>query len=130
MPNILRKEKRQYPRIRARLPLKIISPDGKVLPATSLDMSLEGIQIECNHLTQQQLILDHEKEKPGQPVELNVQLKIPATKHSKNKVEIRCRLVVSRRLAQDTYHLGLNYLDFEDTEHLETFLDKQLYKSA
>ena len=130
MPNILRKEKRQFPRIRARLPLKIISLGGQVLPATSLDMSLDGIQIECNHQTQQQLLLDHEKEKSGQPVELNLQLTIPVTQNSTRKIEVRCRLVISRRLAQDTYHLGLNYLDFEETEQLETFLDNQLYKSA
>lgn len=130
MPNILRKEKRQFPRIKARLPLKIISPSGQVLPATSLDVSLDGIQIECDHQTQQQLTRDHEKEKPGQPVELDVQLKIPVTKNSTRNVEMRCRLVVSRRLAQDTYHLGLNCLDAGDTEQLETFLDKQLYKSA
>lgn len=130
MQNIIRKEKRQYPRVKAKLPLKIITPSGEVLPATSLDMSLDGIQIECDHQTQQQLVLDNEKTKPGHPVELNVQLKIPATKHSKNTVEMRCRLVISRRLAQDTYHLGLNYLDFEDTEQLESFLDNQLCMSA
>jgi len=43
---------------------------------------------------------------------------------------MRCRLVISRRLAQDTYHLGLNYLDIEDTEKLEQFLDNQIRLSA
>ena len=129
MPNILRKEKRQFPRVKARLPLKIINPDGDILQATSLDMSLDGIMVECDHQTQQQLMSGNEKENPGQPIEFHVQVQIPVTKNSNHRVEMRCRLVTSRRLAQDTYHLGLNYLDFENTEKLEEFLDYQLCQS-
>lgn len=126
MPNILRKEKRQYPRIKTRLPLNIISQSGDVLSAISLDMSLEGLQIECDHQTQQQLIRANKKHSPGQPVEMDVQIQIPVTRHSLSRMEMRCRLVITRRLAQNTYHLGLNYLELGDTKKLETFLDKQL----
>jgi hypothetical protein len=45
-------------------------------------------------------------------------------------MEMRCRLVIARRLAQNTYHLGLNYLKLEDTNKLEEFLDNQLTRSA
>lgn len=130
MPNILRKEKRQYPRIKARLPLEIISSSGDVLSAVSLDMSLDGLQVECDHKTHQQLMRASEKQNPGQPVEMDVQIQLPLSQHSMSRMEMRCRLVIIRRLAQNTYHLGLNYLKHEDTNKLEEFLDNQLSKTA
>ena len=130
MPNILRKEKRQYPRIKARLPLEIISKSGEVLPAVSLDMSLDGLQIECDHKTQQQLVHANEKHNSGQPVEMDIQIQLPLSQHSLSRMEMRCRLVITRRLAQNTYHLGLNYLKLEDATKLDEFLNNQLSKSA
>ncbi len=96
-----------------------------MLPATALDMSLDGLQIECDHKTQQQIIQANEKQAPGQPIEMNVQVRLPVTKHSNTRMEMRCRLVIARRLAQDKYHLGLNYLQVKDADKLITFLDKQ-----
>ena len=130
MPNSLKKENRQFPRIKTRIPLHIINQNGEALFATALDMSLDGLQIECDHKTQQQIIQGNEKQTPGQPVEMDIQIKIPITKNSSTRMEMRCRLVIARRLAQNKYHLGLNYLQLDDTDKLVTFLDNQKSKIA
>ena len=113
-------ERRSSHRTRVELPLDLVLENGSIVPATASNLSASGLQFHCDGWTAHEIdprgVHKHALDAPP--------LKVVTRLHQHN-IYIRCRIISARRLSQDNYLIGLEFLSFEGDgqRHLETFLD-------
>lgn len=102
-------------------------PNGEIITASTINLSLCGIQLECGRWEANCIFSVSEDEKAiGKPIELKTSIQLPAESASPATLSLLCRVVVSRRLEENIYQIGLNYIDLNDDHKqlLETYLQK------
>lgn len=105
------RERRKYPRIKTRLPVEVVA-NGEILPATAFNLSQVGLELGCDHRTALYITPRSYRTMPGDnaTAHLRVRLRDHAV------VAVHCKVVHCRRLAQDDYRLGMQFLAFEQTD--------------
>lgn len=111
-------EKRIYPRITANLSAVIGNEDGIRLKVMALDASCEGLCVECNTIERNLVTPGGNFVRDGKPVELFVWLDLPDENGGTAKIEARCHVAFSRRVANDKCKIGMRYTDL-DKKHYE-----------
>lgn len=122
-------ERRLYPRLRTTLPIEITMPDGEIITATTINLSQIGVQLECDKEEASRIFSVSEDEKTiGKPIELKTSIKFPAEPTSSSTLSLLCRIVISRRMQENIYQIGLKYIDINDDQKqlLETHLQQLL----
>ena len=122
-------ERRLYPRLRTALPIEITMPDGDFITATTINVSQVGVQLECGREDANRIFSVSEDEKSiGKPIELKTSIKLPDESKSSNILSLLCRIVISRRMQENIYQIGLKYIDINDDQKqlLETHLQQLL----
>lgn len=102
-------ERRLFPRYPTNLPVVLSIPhdlQGAEFPGEALNLSQNGIQVSGNAE-----LVDHLLRQTGSSPECLIRFQAP---HSDEPIQARCRLVVNRRMAQDSYYLGFKLLEFVD----------------
>lgn len=125
----MKKERRLYPRLKTDFPIEITMPDGEIVTATTINLSTSGVQMECGRSEASQMFSVSEDEKTlGKPIELKTCLKLPIKPTAPTEICLLCRIVISRRLEENIYHIGLKYIDLKEDQQqtLETYLDQLL----
>lgn len=119
-------ERRLYPRLKIALPIEITMPDGEIITAPSINISMGGIQLECGQKDASQLFSASEEKEQGKPIELKVKLNMPIEPISPTEINLLCRIIISRRLDANLYQIGLKYLNLsnENKQCLETYIQK------
>jgi c-di-GMP-binding flagellar brake protein YcgR len=114
-------ERRFYPRYSVTCIVQLrIQLDNELMELTghAVNLSQNGAQLTCD-----QQVIDTLLEQNSHPIVCQMYILLPGAK----PVTIdKSRLVVNRRLAQDNYHLGFNFVDIsaEVNQQLTTFLEK------
>jgi hypothetical protein len=107
------------------LPIEITMPDGEIIAATTINISQVGVQLECGREDANCIFSVSEDEKTiGKPIELKTSIQLPVESTSSITLNILCRIVISRRMQEDVYQIGLKYIDINDeqTQLLDTHL--------
>jgi c-di-GMP-binding flagellar brake protein YcgR len=109
----VRKDRRLSPRLELGLPVQIVAADGLALSATTVNVSLDGMQCSCDSHTARRVVPRGHVPMPGQSIEARVRLNLPFSERAPGTVDVRCRVVVLRRLAENEYRMGLEYVHLE-----------------
>ncbi|MGB5276743.1 MAG: PilZ domain-containing protein [Gammaproteobacteria bacterium] len=127
-------ERRSTHRYKVRLPVEIILEDGTVLPVECIDISNKGLQFRCDSWVADEIEPRGIQNHPLDPIRLKVVTDLPGMDKYNSRVYARCRVIVARRLSQNEYILGIEFIDFENGSDrlLERFMKtcEQKYKKS
>lgn len=109
MPN----ERRAYPRIAVEGEASV-SISGAIRRGTLLNVSPSGIELECRR----QLIerMSEHKRDSGLFPDVDLEFSLPAVDEVGSPVKSSCNVSYCRRLNQDTYQVGLNFVSLTDID--------------
>ena len=126
----MRKYKRDYPRVPANLPVEVSTPDGEVIHAITVNLSPAGIQIACDRVTVNSIMPLNSRHPPKDTRQVDVRLRFPESSGMPHVIDARCTAVFSRRVAENEYRIGLQFLSFhgDDYRKLEHFVDDGLQR--
>lgn len=106
-------ERRNYPRVDVNGEANLLI-SGVVRSGTLLNVSPSGIQLECRH----QLVerMSQYKHESGLYPDLDLEFTLPLSEDEPSRVKSSCNVSYCRRLSQDTYHLGLNFVTLSELD--------------
>lgn len=113
-----KKERRKFPRVSLGGDVNLMI-SGIVRTGTLMNVSPSGIQIECRHQLIEQL--NKYKNEAGLLPQLEMEFVLP----NSELVKSRCSVSYCRRLSQDDYHLGLNFVALSrvDEQRVDEFIN-------
>lgn len=104
---------RQYPRFAADFPLEIRTEDDLVYHATVRNLSLGGIEFSCDSATAGEVLPPGHQAFPGQPIGVRVRFALAESGADGEVVDAHGEIVVSRRLSQNEFRVGMRFSGFE-----------------
>jgi hypothetical protein len=111
---------REHERIATKMPC-LIGPDSdNAKPAVIINLSAGGLKFACNREAFN-LLLPEDQRIPGQvsDVEIGIQFKLPvAGENTPLAIHTRGRIIHTERLAQDSYTLGVQFIDLDENDGL------------
>jgi hypothetical protein len=130
-PKSITYERRCTHRFKIKLPVELILEDGAVLPVESVDISNKGLQFSCDSWVADEIEPRGIQNHPLEQIRLKTVIDFPGMDTHNSKLYARCRIVAARRVSQDDYQIGLEFVDFENgSEHLlEKFIRQGKDKS-
>jgi len=105
------KERRLEHRYPIQLPIDLVLDDGTILSVEACNISTQSIQFKCDSYIANEIEPRGIQKCPQDQIQLKMVANLPLEEDK--KVYARCKMVVARRLSQDKYILGLEFLDFE-----------------
>lgn len=130
MEDLIVMEKRAQTRYRTRFNAILRSDDGQEGPALVTNLSLSGLQLECDHQLITTLIPNINRPDPRSPIRIHVHFEVPTSRHNRVDIDLMCLIIYTRRKAQDRYLLGAQFNLFEHhceddlEDYLQTFGEK------
>ncbi len=117
-------ERRSAHRYKMKLPVELILEDGTVIPVESTDISNKGLQFSCDSWIADEIEPRGIQNHPLDQIRLKAVTDFQGMGEYNSRLYARCRIVVARRLSQDEYLLGLEFVDFENGSErlLEKFM--------
>ena len=111
-------KRERSPRLVEHLDVGIRNVRDEHVYTQTLNVSIDGFAIQCsmrerNKLTPQGDFVDD----GGKPVEVDVNLQWQDLQGQKESVDARCRVVYSRRIAQDKCQIGMNFIELRGDGH-------------
>jgi len=105
---------RKHFRIDADLPCKVGPSDSNVMAARVLDISIGGLKFSCDLATIKKIIPES-KQALGLilGVEVVLQFTIKLQGKRPSAIKTKARVIHSERLAQDLFHVGIQFLDLD-----------------
>ena len=124
IPKSVAFERRNTHRYKVKLPVELILEGGAVLPVESVDISTSGLQFACDSWIADEIEPRGIQNHPLDQIRLKAVTDFPGMDKYSSKLYARCRIVIARRLSQDSYLLGLEFIDFENGSErlLEKFI--------
>lgn len=121
-------ERRLYPRIPVRVSAIVTTEEGVRIKAVVVDISSDGLGIECNTKQRNMITPGGSFVRDGRPVSVFVDLNLADGDGLPAKIVAQCQVAFSRRVASDHCKIGLRYVDIEHKtyEQLVQFIEKTL----
>ena len=118
-------DRRQSFRHPVKLQVDLVLRDGSILPVEATGISARGLQFRCDSWLADEIEPRGIQNHPLDRIQLKVVADLPLS--GENRIYARCRVVVARRLSQEEYTLGLEFIDFEKSSEkvLARFLKEQ-----
>jgi hypothetical protein len=118
---------RKHERIETSIPCRLGLPGAQLHAAIIINLSVGGAKIECDHPTFK-AIIPAEQHTPGQVADVDVCIKFslrPVNRRAMN-MALTARVIHTERLAQDTYHIGIQFRELRKTDYnrLENHIDE------
>lgn len=118
---------RKYFRIATDLPCKVGLSDSKFTTARVLDLSTGGLKFNCDRATIKKIIPDNQQSLGlilGVEIVVHITIKLQGKRPS--VIKTPARIIHSERLAQDLFHVGIQFLDLDPTavSKLETYIEE------
>jgi c-di-GMP-binding flagellar brake protein YcgR len=123
------RDKRQHIRLDTEIPGTVRLPKGETLPAVIVNLSAGGLKFSCGRDTVHQ-ILPQDQRTPGQVtgVMIEIQFDLQPPEQPRLSLNVRARVIHSERLAQDVFHVGIQFIhiDEADVVALKGYIDATL----
>ena len=123
---------RKHDRIATEIPCRFGLPGERELHATIINLSAGGLRLACN-LETYEAIIPEEQRTPGQVIDVHVEIKFALQPVNRPVVDLQLRAVVihSERLAQDNFHIGIQYegISKSDFNLLEEYIQQATTES-
>ena len=91
-----------------------ISANGHTNSVILTNLSDSGIQMQCNRQTLDQLMPNIQRPDPHQPIQISVQFTLSGDNSQNTEIKAVCRMLYVRRLAQDHFLSGGEFIDISD----------------
>jgi len=106
----------------------VTTEDGVRIKVVAVDMSSDGVGVECNIKQRNMITPGGSFVRDGRPVSVLIDLGLPDTDDQLFSIVARCHVIFSRRLSSDQCKIGLRYVDIENNGHewLVRFIRKTL----
>ena len=117
-----RRKNLRYP---IKLQVDLVLADGSILPIEANNISAKGLQFRCDSWLADEIEPRGIQNHPLDRIHLKAVTTLPVS--GENKLYARCKVIVARRLSQEEYILGLEFVDFEKSSEkvLEQFINEQ-----
>lgn len=116
---------RKYIRVNTEIPCEAGLAKEEASPATILDVSIGGLKFGCSQATVKRILAD-DRFVLGRimDVEIVLRFSLKQAAGGETPIECRARVIHSERLAQDLFHVGVQFLDLNQTTAtaLESFI--------
>ena len=103
-------ERRLTERYAVEQEVDLVLSNGSILPVSAINLSITGMQFVCDGWVANEIeprgIHNHPLDK--------IQLKVVADLNKNKKLYAQCRIISARRLAQDSYLIGMAFIEFEN----------------
>jgi len=96
----------------------IFTLDDSAISTSLQNVSRDRMTITCNQVSLQQLLPNHARVSPKQPVSLKVNFTIY------EKIDTSCQVISVRRLSKDTFQMDMIFSEMD--EHSENLIDKYM----
>lgn len=109
---------RKHDRIETSIPCRLGLSGAQLRAATIINLSVGGTKIECD-LATFKAIIPAEQHTPGQVADVDVCIKFtlrPVNRRAMN-MDLTARVIHTERLAQDTYHIGIEFRELRKTDY-------------
>lgn len=118
-------DRRQNQRYLVRLQVDLVLGDGTILPVEACNISNNGLQFRCDSWLADEIEPRGIQNYPLDRIQIKVVADLPIS--GENRLYSRCRVIVARRLSQEEYLLGLEFVDFEKSSEkaLKRFIREQ-----
>lgn len=119
-------ERRLYPRIPVQVSAVVTTEDGVHITVVAVDVSIDGLGIECNIKQRNMITPGGSFVRDGRPVTVLVDFNLSDGDGLPSKIVAQCHVVFSRRVSSDHCKIGLRYVDIENNIHeqLVQFIEK------
>lgn len=107
-------ERRNLRRHIVNLPIELVLADGTILPVQASNISAKGMQFRCDSWVADAIEPRGIQNHPLDQIKLKAITDLPNMEKYRSRLYARCRIVVARRLSQDEYLIGLEFIDFEN----------------
>ncbi|MDI1276854.1 PilZ domain-containing protein [Methylobacter sp.] len=121
-------ERRLYQRIPVQVSAIVTTEDGVRIKVSAVDVSSDGLGIECNIKQRNMITPGGSFVRDGKPVSVFVDLDLSDRDGHSSKIVAKCQVAFSRRMSSDQCKIGLRYADIENNSHewLVRFIEKRL----
>lgn len=109
-------ERRLYQRIPVQISVTVTTEDGQHILVTGVEISSDGLGIECNARQWNMITPGGSFVRNGRPLTVYVDLSLPDVSQE-SKIVARCHVAFSRRISSDKSKIGLRYADIENNGH-------------
>ncbi len=107
--------RRRSPRVIGGLAVDITNHNGESFSAKTLNVSYNGFGMQCSTIDRNLITPQGDFVEAGRPVEFDVSLMLPEGEHGRGGMIVaKCRVLYSRRLANDRCEIGMRYIEIED----------------
>ncbi|WP_292557671.1 PilZ domain-containing protein [Methylobacter sp.] len=120
-------ERRLYQRIPVQIPVVVTVEGGAGLKVVAVDVSSDGLGIECDIRQRNMITPGGSYVRNGKPVSVVVDVELSDGDGQSIKIVARCLVAFSRRMSNDLCKIGLRYVDIENSsrEWLVRFADRR-----
>jgi len=111
---------RKDKRVSTALPCNVNCPGGRVCAATILNLSAGGMKFACDRTTFEQL-LPEDLRTPGMVSDVKIEVSFTAESvagENQSPLETSALIIHSERLAQNSYHVGIQFTGMNDTDSM------------
>jgi len=118
-------DRRQSFRHPVKLQIDLVLGDGSILPVEASGISAKGLQFRCDDWLANEIEPRGIQNHPLDRIQIKVVADLPIS--GENRLYARCKVIVARRLSQEEYILGLEFVDFERSSEkvLQRFISEQ-----
>ncbi len=109
--------KKFYPKLAMQFPAIVTSDEGIRLKVIGLEVSTEGLTIQCSTAERNLITPRGSFIHNGRPLELDLQINLSKSSNQENIVVARCHVIFSRRITKNTCQIGLVFLEISDENH-------------
>lgn len=120
-------ERRLYPRTPIQLAAIITIEGGVRLEVVAVDISSDGLGIECNTKQRNMITPDGSFVHDGRPVSVTVDLNLADGEELVAHITAKCHVVFSRRESSERCKIGFHYVEIENDiyERLVRFIENR-----
>ena len=118
-------DRRQSFRHPVKLQVELVLSDSSILPVEATGISARGLEFRCDSWLADEIEPRGIQNHPLDRIQIKVVADLPIS--DENRFYARCRVIAARRLSQEEYVLGLEFIDFEKSSEkvLARFLEEQ-----
>jgi hypothetical protein len=118
-------DRRQSFRHPVKLQVDLVLGDGSILPVEASGISKNGLQFRCDSWLADEIEPRGIQNHPLDRIQIKVVADLPIS--GENRLYARCKVIVARRLSQEEYILGLQFIGFEKSSEkvLARFINEQ-----
>jgi hypothetical protein len=92
-----------------------------------VNLSANGLQFRCDHETARRIVPKGYVATRGDRAEVLVRLRLPFVTQPSTAVEMRCRIIILRRLSANEYRFGLAFIEGQNYQALESLVEERMH---